>query len=351
MEKIFLDKVEDNAAVRIWSEKTLWDFTRISVDLVPTVEEYTTLLRCPRIQADKAYSRAANVQTFLKRLMSITGMSKQWVAKRADVFALSIYGLVIFPKVLGHIDDAVSDLFDRLDKRVTSVPVEKVSYRVFSDKHSPLKDFVATPMLDNISEEKWMAILHSLQDEDGAVGYALLLVLRQYRSRQFIPVTQGLAQCEFTYKGDNYKKKVHEISNAWNQTHKMKRFFVKLTTTPEYNWWWGKRVNGNIFSTSQESTRPIEEQLQVILSKLDIVNQDFEKKSSELGKMIEMLEDEKVQLGLDIDIQKLEAEKMYKGKNRAEEDLDNLKIDYKKLCLLIRTVGLGMAVRNPRRKD
>ncbi|MBA0796619.1 hypothetical protein Gohar_007374 [Gossypium harknessii] len=64
--------------------------------------------------------------------MSITGMSKQWVAdlilahldtkKRADVFALSIYGL--------------------------------------------LKDFMATPMRDNISEEKWMAILHSLQDED-----------------------------------------------------------------------------------------------------------------------------------------------------------------------------------------
>ncbi|MBA0782742.1 hypothetical protein Gotri_000573 [Gossypium trilobum] len=46
MEKGFLDKVEDSAAVRIWSEKTrqkkgdsltegymseLWDFTRISV--------------------------------------------------------------------------------------------------------------------------------------------------------------------------------------------------------------------------------------------------------------------------------------------------------------------------------
>ncbi|MBA0764904.1 hypothetical protein Gotri_014179, partial [Gossypium trilobum] len=79
----------------------LWDFTRISVtqnnlqelkeywnpayscftfrkvDLVPTKEEYTTLLRCLRIQADKAYSRAANVLTFLKRLISITGMSEQ----------------------------------------------------------------------------------------------------------------------------------------------------------------------------------------------------------------------------------------------------------------------------------
>ncbi|MBA0787645.1 hypothetical protein Gotri_028116 [Gossypium trilobum] len=50
------------------------------VDLVPTVEEYTTLLRCLRIQVDRAYSRAAYVPTFLKKLMSITGMSEQWVA-------------------------------------------------------------------------------------------------------------------------------------------------------------------------------------------------------------------------------------------------------------------------------
>ncbi|MFQ6643953.1 hypothetical protein Gotur_018076 [Gossypium turneri] len=41
---------------------------------MPTIEKYTTLLRCLRIQADKAYSKAANVPTFLKRLMSITGM-------------------------------------------------------------------------------------------------------------------------------------------------------------------------------------------------------------------------------------------------------------------------------------
>ncbi|MBA0792366.1 hypothetical protein Gohar_016868, partial [Gossypium harknessii] len=76
------------------------------VDLVPTVEEYTTLLRFPRKQANKAYSRAANVLTFLKRLMSIMGMSEQWdlilahpdTKKMVDVFTLSIYGLVIFPK-------------------------------------------------------------------------------------------------------------------------------------------------------------------------------------------------------------------------------------------------------------
>ncbi|KAG8487687.1 hypothetical protein CXB51_018678 [Gossypium anomalum] len=175
METRFFDKVEDNAAVRIWGETTqqekgdsltegymseLWDFTWVSVtqnnlqemkeiwdqwddeikrlfychygdlpylldvkidgrlfralvqywnsayscftfgkvDLVPTIEEYTALIRCPKIQ----------------RIPDIK--------KRVDVFALSIYGLVIFPKALRHIDEAVSDLFDRPSKRTTPVP-------------------------------------------------------------------------------------------------------------------------------------------------------------------------------------------------------------------------------------
>ncbi|MBA0729040.1 hypothetical protein Golax_022913, partial [Gossypium laxum] len=104
-------------------------FTFGEVNLVPTIEEYTTLLRCPRIQVDKVYSKAVNVPTFVKNLMNILGMSEQWVPvqvkqkgdskcipwksprdlilvhpdtkKKVDVFALSIYGLMIFPRVLG----------------------------------------------------------------------------------------------------------------------------------------------------------------------------------------------------------------------------------------------------------
>ncbi|KAL1063385.1 hypothetical protein V6Z11_D13G139300 [Gossypium hirsutum] len=317
----FLDRVEDNAAVRTWAEMTqrekgdslveghvseLWDFTRVdkrlfralaqfwnsayscfsfgNVDLVPTIEEYTALLWCSRVQVDRIYSKAVNVPTFLRKLMNITGMSEQWVTarikqkgdskcipwkdlkdlilahpdvgKRVDVLALSIYGLVVFPKTLGHVDEAVTDLFDRLDKRVSPVPVilaetfrslnacrrvgegrfigcaqlllawfhshfwkvDNVSYRVFSESYSPLKEIVATPRKDNISEEKWMSIFQNLQEEDiewralwlfpnevlyrcgdfdwvpllgiwGVVGYARLLVLRQYRSRQFVPTT------------------------------------------------------------------------------------------------------------------------------------------------------------------
>ncbi|MFQ6662368.1 hypothetical protein Gotur_030222 [Gossypium turneri] len=153
--------------------------------MVPTVEEYTTLLRCPRIQVDKVYSRAANI------------LAHPDTKKKVDVFALSMYGLVIFPKALGHIDEAVTDLFDQLDRRVTPVPVilaetfrslsacrrtgegrfvgcaqlllvwfhshfwkvDKISYQVFSENYSPLKELAATPRRDDITEEKWMTIL------------------------------------------------------------------------------------------------------------------------------------------------------------------------------------------------
>ncbi|MBA0881466.1 hypothetical protein Goshw_010940 [Gossypium schwendimanii] len=46
-------------------------------------------------------------------------------------------------------------------------------------------------------------------------------------------------------------------------------------------------------------------------------------------------------LRLDVDIQKIEAENLRKGKNKVEEDLDSLKTDYKRLRVPMRTVRLG----------
>ncbi|MBA0755830.1 hypothetical protein Gogos_021736 [Gossypium gossypioides] len=54
---------------------------------------------------------------------------KQKGDSRVDVLALSIYGLVVFPKALGHVDEVVTDLFDRLDKRVT--PVSTILAKTF----------------------------------------------------------------------------------------------------------------------------------------------------------------------------------------------------------------------------
>ncbi|MFQ6659582.1 hypothetical protein Gotur_028428, partial [Gossypium turneri] len=163
--------------------------------------------------------------------------------------------------------------------------------------------------MDDISEEKWMAIFQNLHEEDVEWRAPWLLpdeIL--YRSRQFVPATQGLAECEFSYRGDGYKKRVREMVSAWNQTRQMKG---------------------------------LAEYLRVVPTEREIIKQDFERKNAELEKKIEQIEEEKVGLRLDVDVQKLEADKLRKGKNKAEEELDSLKTDYKKMHLSMRTVGLG----------
>ncbi|MBA0880306.1 hypothetical protein Goshw_015434 [Gossypium schwendimanii] len=111
------------------------------------------LLRCSKIQDDGVYSRAGDSKCIPWKNLKDIILAHPDTKKRVDVFALSIYGLVVFPKALGHVDEAVTDLFDRLDKRVTP-KVDKVSYRVFFENYSPLNEIVATPIRDNISKEK-----------------------------------------------------------------------------------------------------------------------------------------------------------------------------------------------------
>ncbi|MBA0754544.1 hypothetical protein Gogos_022199 [Gossypium gossypioides] len=140
---------------------------------------------------------------------------------------------------------------------------------------------------------------------------------------------------------DGYKNKIREISNAWNQTRRVRRLVVGSMITPEYIEWLGRRINDNIPGLSQEDSQPIEKHLQVVPSELEIIMQDFERINSKFEKKIEQMEEEKMNLRLDIDVQKLETKKLRKMKNKAKEDLDSLKTDYKKLRLSIRTAGLG----------
>ncbi|MBA0876123.1 hypothetical protein Goshw_003771 [Gossypium schwendimanii] len=79
----------------------------------------------------------------------------------------------------------------------------------------------------------------------------------------------------------------------------MKGLAMGPMTTPEYSERWAKRINDNILGTSLENSQSIEEHLQ------------------------------------------LEADKLRKGKNKVEEELDSLKTNYKKLRLSLRTTGLG----------
>ncbi|MBA0730222.1 hypothetical protein Golax_023116 [Gossypium laxum] len=142
--------------------------------------------------------------------MNILGMIYPDTKKKVDIFALSIYGLMIFPRVRGYVDEAVIDLFDRLDKRVTPVPtILAETFRSLSACRSTGEGrFIGCAQLllvwfhshfwkvDKVSYRKapWMVpneILYRCGDFDlvpllgiwRAVGYVPLLVLKPYRSR------------------------------------------------------------------------------------------------------------------------------------------------------------------------
>ncbi|MBA0672755.1 hypothetical protein Goklo_024744 [Gossypium klotzschianum] len=82
--------------------------------------------------------------------------------------------------------------------------------------------------------EKWMAILQNIQEED-----------IEWRAHWSLP-NEILYRCSDFDWGDGYKKKIREMSNAWNLTRRMKRLVMGPMSTPEYNEWWIRRINDNI---------------------------------------------------------------------------------------------------------
>ncbi|MBA0756279.1 hypothetical protein Gogos_022098 [Gossypium gossypioides] len=217
--------------VRFW-DPAYQCFTFNQEDMTPTIEEYAALLRIENVQLNKIYVKEPKPMTFKKKLMKI------------DLFALAIYGLVIFPKVLRHIEVAVVDFFEKLRQRINPVPtilaetfrslsscrrkgegrfigcaqllnvwifshfwkVDHTPFHMFSKTFAPLEAFLKNDWPKDVTEQHWVSIFQNLRLW-GGVGYAPLMVQRQFASRQFVQVIDGLTQSEFAFSGEGYMKK------------------------------------------------------------------------------------------------------------------------------------------------
>ncbi|KAG8482679.1 hypothetical protein CXB51_024441 [Gossypium anomalum] len=436
MENELLDRVEGNANVHRWSEQTqlekgdsiaagymseLSGYTRISVTQnnlrslrrfgingVTRLNSYSTLFHFwgGRLSA---YRRGVHC---LVTLSQVPGMSEQWItikikekgeckyiswdalkglilthpdeAKMVDVFFLSLYGLMVFPRALGYVDEATTDLFHRLSKRVTSVPailaetfrslgtcrkagvgrfvgcaqlllawfyshfwlIDKVVCRVFFEDYLPLKDIVTSSRRVDVPEENWMALLQNLQSKDVEWRAPWMIpgeILYRCCSFDWVPLlgiwgaigyTPLLVLRQFGLR--QFVPATHRLTQsefAYRGVDYKKRV--------EYVEWRGRRINDNIPEPNMEGARPMEEYLQVIPSELEIMKQEFERKNLELEKRIAKLEEEKMYLSLDIDVQKMEVEKERKEKRKIEEDRDDLKEHYKKAQVSLRRAKVG----------
>ncbi|KAG8492180.1 hypothetical protein CXB51_009597 [Gossypium anomalum] len=222
----------------------------------PDYRRIHCLLRVDNVQPYKIYVKEPKPMTFKKKLVRLTDMTDTWaekqikkkneticipwsslrdlvlnhpdMLKRVNLFALAIYGLVIFPKVLGHLEVAVVDFFERLKQGINPVPtILAETFRSLSScrRKGEGRFMGCEQLLNNLRAEDitWRApwirpsvLLYRVRDQDwvsllglwGGVGYAPLLVQRQFSSRQFIPATGVLAQSEFAFAGEGYMKRV-----------------------------------------------------------------------------------------------------------------------------------------------
>ncbi|MBA0673565.1 hypothetical protein Goklo_024230, partial [Gossypium klotzschianum] len=169
--------------------------------------------------------------------------------------------LLIFPKALGHVDEAFTELFDRLYKRVT--PVSTILAETFRSLNACRKAgegrFIGCVQLllawfhshfwkvDKVSYQ-------NLQEEDIEWRASWLLpdeiLYQQYRLRQFIPTTRGLAEYEFSYKHE-------EIREEKNKADRCERKFQEV------------QIRNEVLERSLSENRKEKEELKDRVAELD----------------------------------------------------------------------------------
>ncbi|GLT40975.1 hypothetical protein SLA2020_150680 [Shorea laevis] len=143
-----IDEAMLRAAIHFWDPRYRV-FVFGEVDMTPTHEEYAVLLRMPSATSGKIYKPDAGYG-FKRKLAKIMGIEVQdlegliknngesegipWYVLRdvilgnpdnrvrLNVFALAIYGLVLFPKALGYVDGKIVNLFEQLLDNANPIP-------------------------------------------------------------------------------------------------------------------------------------------------------------------------------------------------------------------------------------
>ncbi|KAG8485337.1 hypothetical protein CXB51_021022 [Gossypium anomalum] len=228
---IRVDEQLIQAMVRFW-DPAYQCFTFNQEDMTPTIEEYAALLRINNVQFGKIYVKKPKPMTFKKKLVRLTDMTDAWakkqikkkneticipwsslrdlvlnhpdMLKRVNLFALAIYGLVIFSKVLEHLEVAVVDFFERLKQGINPVPtilaetfrslnscrkigkghfigyaqllnvwilshfwkVERTPFHMFSKTFAPPEAYLKKEWPKEVTEQHWVSVFQNLRAED-----------------------------------------------------------------------------------------------------------------------------------------------------------------------------------------
>ncbi|EOY07994.1 Uncharacterized protein TCM_022312 [Theobroma cacao] len=251
------------AIVQFW-DPSYRCFVFNKVDMTPTIEEYSSLLRIDHMQPDKIYWRAQKTG-HRRKLAKLLGMTTvevdKHLKKKGDTeclpwsflngyikkhmedeqgllaFAMAIYDLVVFPKVLGHVE------------------VEWPDYK---------------------RKEEWVARLRRLMSIE-VTWRAPWMPRMQFGSEQFVPMTHQLDQLEFTYGEPETLKRIEEIAQDWKKTCRVDQGRVTDEVTTRYHTWHDQRVKNVIHPPKDPSKHPVNPEPQDVLLESELTRKRLEK--------------------------------------------------------------------------
>ncbi|KAL4342258.1 hypothetical protein GQ457_08G025480 [Hibiscus cannabinus] len=251
-------------------------FTLNGKDLMPTVEEYSELLRIPNVtEGRKTFFPSMHAANWKEDALEdvLRCYSTKWV-------------------------EAFRNLQEQdLVWRVPWLKCRKFLYKCY--------------------DHDWLMLLGLWE----AIGCAPLLVSRQLESRQFVPYTAGLADSEFSFDTE-FRKRVTNINKNRKYCYWTKTVYdSKGMVTPEYVSWMQTRVNDTIPLPNQGQEVPMENRLRVFPSEADLLRVELADARAEIEKMGE-------KHIRDLFLKKVEVDE-YEGKAvRAMEKYSTLKNDF-----------------------
>ncbi|KAG8480520.1 hypothetical protein CXB51_024625 [Gossypium anomalum] len=276
------------AMVRFW-DPAYQCFIFNHEDMTPTIKEYDALLRIDNVQFNKIYVKEPKPMTFKKKLVRLTGIIDIWaekhIKKKNGISCIPWFSL---RKGEGRFIGCAQLLNVWILSHFWKV--ERTPFHMFSKTFVLLKAYLEKDWPKDVTEQHWVSIFQNLRTEDitwrapwicpsvliykcgsqdwvpllrlwGGIGYAPLMIQRQFASRQFILATRGLAQSEFAFTGEGYMKRVRDTAKAWKKIHLMELALYADTITQDYDIWRKQRVNSQqVSSTNYTFQNPFSEE-------------------------------------------------------------------------------------------
>ena len=164
------------------------------------------------------------------------------------------------------------------------------------------------------------------------ISYAPLLVLRQFRPKQFIPATARLTSLEITYGKPEEAQLLSQIMQVWKDPHKMRLGQLIERCTLEYTVWRGQKIEDMVLLLDKMRVsvpNPIPKQL----SEVDIVRSEFAFERLEMEWKYKKLQEITDRSEENARVHEHKARKMIEGYTKVKDENKNLYIANKKLWL------------------